>query len=161
MVARSLNATFVADGHVRRDQDRGVFREVGDLGALRGAEPGGADDRAGAGSGDELEMRERGFRHGELDQHPIACDLGRRVGADVDAGLADAGQLARVTPDRRVAGRLERGDQAQIGRIGQARDDPIAHPAGGPRDNDVRRRGAPAPDARGCLPAGCAHGAAT
>src|SRR5262249_55169157 len=72
--------------------------------------------------------------------------------------LPTPARLAGAAQGGAVAGRLERGHGAQIGHVGEARDDPIAHPAGGAGDDDIGRRGAAAPDARGRLPADDAHG---
>src|SRR5213593_215145 len=151
MVARSLNATLVAT-------DMLGDIKIADLGALRRAEAGCANHRAGAGLGDQPEVPERRLGHRELDQHPLARDLGRGVRADAHAGLADARQLSGVPPEGGVARRLERGDEPEVGHVGEAGDDPIAHPSGSARDNDIRRRGATTPDVRGWLPADSAHG---
>ena len=149
------------DGHVGRHDYCRPPRELADFRALGGGEAGRADHRPGTRLRDEPQVRERGIRDGELDQHAVARDQRGGVRLDRDAGLAHARELAGVAAERRMAGGLERSDQPEIGRVGEARDDATAHPAGGAGNNDTRRRGASAPDVRGCLPVGDDHGAAT
>ncbi len=149
------------DRHVGREEDRRPAGELGDLGAVGRREAGRADHRPGARLRDEPEVLERGLGDGELDEHPVACDHSLGVPADRDADLPDAGELAGVASQRGVAGRLERGHEAQVGRVGEAGNDAIPHAPGRAGNDDIGRRGASAPDVRGCLPVGGTHDATT
>ena len=59
------------------------------------------------------------------------------VVGDGDAHVADASDLAGIAADPRVARRLDRGRELQVGIALQARDDARPHPARGAGHDDV------------------------
>ena len=130
-----------AHAHVGRDEDRGAAADAGELLALRGGEPGGADHRAPALPRGQPRVGQARLRHRELDEDAILAERRFRVGGDRDGEPAYPRDLPRVASERRVPGRLEGGHQPQLLVLLEQRDQTVAHPAGGAGDDDIRHDG--------------------
>jgi len=73
----------------------------------------------------------------ELDQDAVTGQDGFDIVGDRDIEARDAGDLARILPERRMTGSLERAYQAKICLFSEQSDETAAHPAGSAGDHDV------------------------
>ena len=153
MIGSSLKASVTATDMLGAIMMRRALAERGDLLALDGREAGGADHRAGAGrrhqaAGARAWPRARRTRRGR--GRRVMARGARRRSARTPSRPTPA-SLAGVAAERGMAGRLQRGADAQVGvtrgpapRCAM----PIRPAAPATTSSSVHRRGAPAPDGR-------------
>lgn len=124
-----------AHAHVEREHDGGFLRGHFDGGAAVVVEAGGADDGLHAQLGAGLQVLQRAFGAGEVDQ---AVGVGQRaqVVGDGDAGLL-AERGARVLAQRGRALAVERDRQLQAVGLQDGVDQHLAHTAAGAGDSNT------------------------
>ncbi len=105
---------------------------------MRRVEAGGADDHGGAALGRDLRVLDRRGRRGEVDEHVGSARQRRRVGGSGEPEQADAGELADVADQKRVAGRLDPADEDTAGRGVHFRHQHPPHEAAAAQNADAR-----------------------
>src|SRR5215471_15191609 len=135
---RERNRDVDAGRHVRRLHDRDALGGFGDERVVPFGQSGGADDHAHALRHALLEVRKDPVRAREIDQAVAAGEARSYPDA---VRLAD--ELARVPADQRVAGRLERRGELEVGRTKHHLDENAAHAAARPCDDELHCAGFP------------------
>jgi len=135
-----LEGDVDAHAHVGRHHDRDVLGDLGDLGLLRVAEAGGADDGLHAQLAADREVRERALGASEVDEHLRVLQACAQVGHDGHAAV-ETQEGAGIGAQGRAADDVEGAGQAQVGRIAHGLDQHVAHAARSPGDGNAARRG--------------------
>jgi hypothetical protein len=147
---QQLEGDVHAHAHVRCQHQRHALRQLLQLGLLRLAEAGGADDQLDTEFGADGGMGQRALGPGEVDQRIGPGQAGAQVGGDGDAAAAPQ-KGHGVLPEGRAGGDVQRTSQHQVIAGGDGLDQHAAHAAGGTGDGNAAAGGGE----------GCVHGGQT
>ena len=132
---QQLEHQIHAHAHVGREHDADILRRRAELRLLLRVESGGADHHVHAEFAADVEVMQRAFGAGEIDQHVRAFQCGSRIRADLYAARR-AAQLSGITPQQRAAALLQRGVQRQIVSLCDAFQQSASHASAAAGDGD-------------------------